>query len=86
MADISSQAVQRAIDLLNETIQNLNHASSTYENNKRSDWRDEKGAAYNKTIENISNLTELPVQTLQKAVPQLEELKVIVRKYEEMEF
>ena len=30
MADISAQAIQKAIDLLNETIQNLNHSSSAY--------------------------------------------------------
>ena len=30
MADISAQAIQQAIDLLNETIQNLNHSSSAY--------------------------------------------------------
>lgn len=34
MADISAQAIQKAIDLLNETIQNLNHSSSAYAENK----------------------------------------------------
>lgn len=86
MADISTQAIQKAIDLLNETIQNLNHSSSTYAENKNLAWRDEMGAAFNKTIDNISNLTELPVQTLQQAVPQLEELKQIVLQYEQINF
>ena len=81
MADISAQAIQKAIDLLNETIQNLNHSSSAYAENKRPDWRDEMGAAYN-----ISNLTELPVQTLQRAIPQLQELKQIVQQYDSVSF
>ena len=81
MADISAQAIQKAIDLLNETIQNLNHSSSAYAENKRQDWRDEMGAAYN-----ISNLTELPVQTLQRAIPQLQELKQIVQQYDSVSF
>lgn len=86
MADISAQAIQKAIDLLNETIQNLNHSSSAYAENKRPDWRDEMGAAYNQTIDNISNLTELPVQTLQRAIPQLQELKQIVQQYDSVSF
>ena len=81
MADISAQAIQQAIDLLNETIQNLNHSSSAYSENKRPDWKDEMGAAYN-----ISNLTELPIQTLQRAVPQLQELKQIVQRYDGISF
>ena len=86
MADISAQAIQQAIDLLNETIQNLNHSSSAYSENKRPDWKDEMGAAYNKTVDNISNLTELPIQTLQRAVPQLRELKQIVQRYDGISF
>ena len=81
MADISAQAIQKAIDLLNETIQNLNHSSSAYAENKRPDWRDEMGA-----VDNISNLTELPVQTLQRAIPQLQELKQIVQQYDSVSF
>ena len=84
--DISAQAIQKAIDLLNETIQNLNHSSSAYAENKRPDWRDEMGAAYNQTVDNISNLTELPVQTLQRAIPQLQELKQIVQQYDSVSF
>lgn len=44
------------------------------------------GAAYNKTVDNISNLTELPIQTLQRAVPQLQELKQIVQRYDGISF
>ena len=86
MADISAQAIQKAIDLLNETIQNLNHSSSAYAENNRPDWRDEMGAAYNQTVDNICNLTELPVQTLQRAIPQLQELKQIVQQYDSVSF
>ena len=79
MADISAQAIQKAIDLLNETIQNLNHSSSAYAENKRPDWRDEMGAAYNQTVDNISNLTELPVQTLQRAITGIKANRAAVR-------
>ena len=44
------------------------------------------GAAYNQTVDNISNLTELPVQTLQRAIPQLQELKQIVQQYDSVSF
>lgn len=79
----SSQTIREMKKEIAQTIKDIEHINRSIQNGVRAtgSWNDAKAAEFNMIMQKIARLTASPVQTLNTAIPKLEQLAQTIDSY-----